>query len=451
LQYDFKGKYLFSAMIRRDLSTRFGPGNQVGIFPSVTGGWVISDESFFGDGGTVNFMKLRASYGILGNDQIPNNGFIGLLTGEGEYVLNGNLVSGIATGQLPNPNLKWEEAEKFNVGLDLSMLKNRIEITTDYFINNRRDLLIPNIPVSGILGVAAPGAASPTVNAGSVRNTGFEFAVNYKEYIGEDFNFGINYNITTIRNEVTEVNNGTGFIEGGSFGVGQPAPSRMEVGLPLGYFFGYKSDGIFQNAAEVAAHPSQIALGATAQPGDLRFVDVNGDGVINEDDRTNLGNPIPDITMGLNLNFNYKNIDFVMYTFASIGNDMIRNYERALTDVNRQTYWLDRWRGEGTSNSVPRLTTAATSNFVFSDFFVEDASYVRIQNVQVGYSLPQSTIDNMGFTKVRIYVGANNLYTFTKYRGFDPGASSGAPIGGGIDFGFYPIPRTYLMGVNLNF
>lgn len=451
LQYDFKGKYLFSAMIRRDLSTRFGPGNQVGIFPSVTGGWVISDESFFGDGGTVSFMKLRASYGILGNDQIPNNGFIGLLTGEGEYVLNGNLVSGIATGQLPNPNLKWEEAEKFNVGMDLSMWKNKIEITTDYFINNRKDLLIPNIPVSGILGVAAPGAASPTVNAGSVRNTGFEFAVNYKEYIGDDFNFGINYNITTIKNEVTQVNNGTGFIEGGSFGVGQPAPSRMEVGLPLGYFYGYKTDGIFQNAAEVAAHPSQIALGAAAQPGDLRFVDINGDGVINEDDRTNLGNPIPDITMGLNLNFNYKNIDFVMYTFASIGNDMVRNYERALTDVNRQTYWLDRWRGEGTSNSVPRLTTAATSNFVFSDFFVEDASYVRIQNIQIGYSLPQSAIENMGFTKVRIYAGANNLYTFTKYRGFDPGASSGAPIGGGIDFGFYPIPRTYLMGVNLNF
>lgn len=451
LQYDFKGKYLFSAVIRRDSSTRFGPGNQVGYFPSVTAGWVISDEKFFGEGKTVNFMKFRSSYGILGNDQIGSNRFVGLLNGEGEYVLNGNLVSGLAIGGLPNPDIKWEEAIKFNLGMDLNMFNNKIDLTADYFIDTRKDLLIPGIPVSGILGTNGPGGGNPVQNAGTVRNSGFEFAIGYKEYINEDFNFGINYNFTTLRNEVTEVNNGVGFIEGGSFGVGQLAPSRMQVGFPLGYFYGYKTDGIFQNPAEVAAHPSQLALGAAAQPGDLRFVDVNGDGVIDANDRTNLGDPIPDITMGLNFNFNYKNIDFVMYTFASIGNEMVRNYERALADVNRQTYWLDRWRGEGTSNSVPRLTTAATSNFVFSDFFVEDASYIRIQNVQVGYSLPQAAIENIGFTKVRIYIGANNLYTFTKYRGYDPGASTGTPIGGGIDAGFYPIPRTYLMGVNFNF
>lgn len=451
LQYDFKGKYLFSAMIRRDLSTKFGPNNRVGYFPSVTAGWVISDEPFFGNPDTFNFMKLRASYGILGNDQIPANGFIGTLSGQGEYVLNGNVVNGIAIGQFPNPNLQWEESKKFDVGLDFNMFKNKIEVTTDYFINNRDNLLIPNIPVSGIIGTNAPGAAAPTVNAGSVRNSGFELAINYKEFIGDNFRFTVNYNLTTLNNKVTAVDNGVGFIEGGSFGVGQLAPSRMEVGLPLGYFYGLKTDGIFQNAAEVAAHPSQQALGASAQPGDLRFVDVNGDGVIDERDRTYLGDPIPDVTMGLNLNFVYKNFDFVTYIFASIGNDMIRNYERALSDVNRQTYWQDRWRGEGTSNSVPRLTTAATSNYVFSDFFVEDASYVRIQNIQLGYTLPQDVLQSIGFDKVRVYAGVNNLYTFTKYRGFDPGASSGAPIGSGIDFGFYPVPRTYLFGVNLNF
>lgn len=451
LQYDFKGKYLFSAMLRRDLSTKFGPSNRVGYFPSVTAGWVISDEPFFGESDKVGFLKLRASYGVLGNDQIPANGFIGSLSGEAEYVVDGVLVTGRAIGQLPNPNLQWEEAKKFDVGLDFKLFKDKVDITTDYFINNRDNLLISNIPVSGIFGTNAPGAASPTINAGAVRNNGFEFAINYREFISENFRFAINYNLTTLKNKVTEVNNGVGFIEGGSFGVGQPFPSRMEVGLPLGYFYGYKTDGIFQNPEEVNAHPSQTALGAAAQPGDIRFVDINGDGVIDTNDRTNLGDPIPDVTMGFNLTFNYKNFDFVGYAFASIGNDMIRNYERTLSDVNRLNYTLNRWRGEGTSNSVPRVTTAATSNNVFSDFFVEDASYLRIQNIQLGYTIPQDALATIGIEKIRVYAGVNNLYTFTNYRGFDPGASSGAPIGGGIDFGFYPVPKTYLFGVNLNF
>ncbi|MDT0558450.1 TonB-dependent receptor [Ichthyenterobacterium sp. W332] len=451
LQYDYKGKYLFSAMLRRDLSTRFGPGNRVAYFPSVTAGWVVSDEEFFKESSFMNFMKFRVSYGILGNDQIPNNGYIGQLNGEGTYVFDGTLINGVAIGQLPNPDLQWEEAKKFDVGLDLKLFDNKVDIVTDYFINKRDNLLISNIPVSGIVGVSAPGGAAPTVNAGGVENKGFEFAITYKEDISDDFNFNINYNLTTLSNRVTEVNNSTGFLEGGSFGVGQPAISRMEVGQPIGYFFGYQTNGIFQNQGEVNAHPSQIALGADAAPGDLRFVDTNNDGVIDPNDRVNLGDPIPDMTMGLNLTFNYKNIDFTAYAFASIGNDMVRNYERTLTDVNRLNYVLGRWTGEGTSNTIPRVTTAATSNNVFSDFFVEDASYVRIQNIQVGYSLPQDVIDKIGMTKARIYAGVNNLYTFTKYKGYDPGASNGAPIGGGIDFGFYPIPRTYLFGINLNF
>ncbi|MGB3774813.1 MAG: SusC/RagA family protein, partial [Leeuwenhoekiella sp.] len=278
-----------------------------------------------------------------------------------------------------------------------------------------------------------------------------ECAVGYSDNFGDDFSFGINYNFTTLKNEVLEVNNGTGFIESGAFGVGQPAPARMEVGLPIGYFYGYQTNGIFQNQAEVEAHPSQIALGANAQPGDFRYVDVNGDGVINTDDRLNLGNPIPEVTMGLNLKLNYKNIDFVAYTFASIGNDMVRNYERVLSDVNRLNYVVDRWTGPGTTSAIPRLTTQATSNNVFSDYFVEDASYARIQNVQIGYSIPDKAIGPLGITQCRIYTGVNNLYTFTNYRGYDPGASSGAPIGSGIDYGFYPVPRTYLLGLNLNF
>lgn len=451
LQYDYKGKYLLSAMLRRDLSTKFGPNNRVAYFPSATAGWIISDEEFLNDSSLINFMKLRVSYGVLGNDQIPNNGYVGQLNGEATYVFDGTLTNGVAIGQLPNPDLQWEEAKKFDVGLDFRILDNKIDVTTDYFVNKRDNLLISNIPVSGIAGVYAPGGSSPTINAGGVENKGFEFAINYKDNLSENLKLSVSYNVTTLTNEVTEVNNSTGFIEGGTFGVGQPAISRMEVGQPIGYFYGYRTDGIFQNQAEVDAHPSQLALGANASPGDLRYVDVNNDGVIDTDDRTNLGDPIPDVTMGLNLTLNWKNLDFTAYAFASIGNDMVRNYERTLTDVNRLNYVLDRWTGEGTSNSVPRVTTAATTNNVFSDYFVEDASYLRLQNVQVGYNLPADVIESIGFTKVRLYCGVNNLVTLTKYRGYDPGATSGAPIGGGIDFGFYPIPRTYLFGLNLNF
>nr|WP_321222595.1 TonB-dependent receptor [uncultured Psychroserpens sp.] len=450
-QYAFEGKYLLSAMIRRDLSTRFGPENRVAYFPSLTAGWIISDENFFDDINSVNFLKLRASYGVLGNDQIGNNGYVSLLDGEATYVFDNSLVQGQAIGVLPNPDLQWEEAKKFDVGLDMKLFNNRVDITADYFINTRDNLLIGNIPVSGITGVSAPGSGSPTVNAGKVENKGFEFAIGYRDNLSDDFSFGINYNITTLQNEVLEVNNSTGFLDGGSFGVGQLAPSRMDVGNPIGYFYGLQTDGIFQNQAEVDAHPSQNDLGASAAPGDIRFVDINGDGNIDANDRTNIGDPIPEVTMGLNLNFKYKGFDFVAYTFASLGNDMVRNYERTLTDVNRLNYVLDRWTGEGTSNTVPRVTTAATTNNVFSDYFVEDASYIRIQNIQLGYTIPAKFSEKFKISKVRVYGGVNNLYTFTKYRGYDPGASSGAPIGGGIDFGFYPIPRTYLVGLNLNF
>jgi TonB-linked SusC/RagA family outer membrane protein len=450
-QYDYKGKYLFSAMIRRDASTKFGPGNKVGYFPSFTAGWVLSDESFFGQDKFVNFMKFRGSYGTLGNDQIPNNGYISQLNGEATYVFSDVLVNGFAVGQIPNANLKWEEARKFDVGVDLRFLQNKMSFVADYFIDTRTDLLIPFIPVSGINGAAAPGSKPPTINAGTVRNTGLELALDYKNKFSDSFSLSVGYNVTFLKNEVLEVNNGIGYIEGGSFGVGQQPPSRMEVGRPIGYFYGYKTDGIFQNQAEVHAHPSQLSLGAEASPGDLRFVDVNGDGVLNASDRTNIGDPIPAATMGFNVQMNYRNFDFAMYTFASVGNDMVRNYERNLTDVNRLNYVLDRWTGEGSTNSTPRVTTSATGNSNFSSFFVEDASYARIQNIQLGYAVDTKFIEKTGLSKVRLYAGVNNLYTFTKYKGFDPGASNGEPIGGAIDKGFYPIPRTYLLGLNINF
>jgi len=450
VQYDFKGKYLLSAMIRRDSSTKFGPGNKVGYFPSFTAGWIVSDEGFYGDSNLINFMKFRASYGTLGNDRIPNNGYISQLSGEATYVFDGALLNGVATGQIPNENLKWEEAKKFDVGLDMKLFNSSVNIVADYFIDTRADLLIPNIPTSGINGTGAPGASAPTLNAGTVRNSGFEFAIDYKNTFSENFSMSVGYNVTFLKNEVLAIN-GVEFIEGGVFGIGQLPPSRMVAGKPIGYFHGYKTDGIFQNQAEVDAHPSQLALGALASPGDLRYVDTNQDGVINTQDKTDVGSPIPNATMGFNLQFNYKTFDFSVYTFASLGNEMVRNYESIYDDANRLTYVLDRWTGQGSSNSVPRVTTAATSNRNFSDYFVEDASYFRIQTIVLGYTLNPDYYERAKISKLRLYVGVNNLYTFTKYNGFDPGASNGAPIGGGIDDGFYPIPRTYMLGLNINF
>lgn len=446
LQYNYKGKYLLSGIIRRDGSTRFGPRNKFGYFPSGSVGWIVSDEEFLSESKLISFMKLRGSYGIVGNDRIPGNAFRGILSGEAAYVLGNNLVFGNAVGVLPNPSIQWEEQKTLDIGVDLKLFNDNIDITADYFSKRTDDLLLQP-PVSGILGAAAPGSASPVVNAGSVENKGFEFAIGYSSDRSEDFSWGINYNVTFLKNEVLSVNNGVGFIPGGGFGVGQDPPSRMTSGKPIGYFFGLETDGIFQNQAEIDAHATQ----ANAAPGDIRFVDINGDGQIDSDDRTDIGNPIPDATMGLNLSFNYKNWDFSTYAFATIGNEIVRNYERVQPLVNKSIYTLNRWTGEGSTNTYPRVTTGATSNALFSDFFVEDGSFVRLQNIQLGYTMPRSTVEKLGLNKLRFYISANNVFTLTEYKGYDPSASSGAPIGAGIDPGFYPVPRTYLLGANLKF
>ncbi|WP_431122112.1 SusC/RagA family TonB-linked outer membrane protein [Flagellimonas flava] len=445
-QYNYKERYLLSGVIRRDGSSNFGPNNRFGYFPSGSLGWVASEEEFLSDIKNLDFLKFRASYGIIGNDQILPNAFRSELRGEGTYVFNNQLFFGRASGILSNPEIKWEEQKTLDIGLDMRLFGSTIDITADYFTRTTDGLLLQP-QVSGILGANAPGAQAPFVNGGEVKNSGFEFAIGYSYNPSEDFSLGINYNVTFLDNEVTAVENEAGFIQGGAFGVGQDPPSRMEAGKPIGYFFGLETNGIFQNQAEVDAHATQTNTG----PGDLRFVDQNGDGLINSDDRVDIGSPIPDATMGLNLSINFKNFDFGAYAFASLGNEIVRNYERNQSLVNRSVYSLNRWTGEGSSNEYPRVTTGATSNTLFSDFYVEDGSFVRIQNAQLGYTFSQNFMERFGADKLRIYLSANNIYTFTKYNGYDPSASSGSPIGAGIDQGFYPVPRTYLLGVNLKF
>ncbi len=446
VQYKFKDRYLLSGVIRRDGSSNFGPKNKFGFFPSVSAGWIVSEENFMSDVKFVDNLKLRGSWGIIGNDKIPSFGFVSLLTGEGTYVFNNQLQYGIALGAISNPEIRWEKNINFNGGIDATLFDRKLNITADYFYKKTEDLLV-NPQVSGILGVAGPGAAGPVVNAGTVENRGVEFSIGYSDEISDDFKFNLNYNVTRLDNEVLFVGNSTGVLEGGSFGIGQDPPSRMEAGFPIGYFYGYQTDGIFQTQAEINSSPSL----ANTAPGDIKFVDVNGDGVIDSDDKTYIGDPIADVTMGFNMSFNYKNWDFNAYAFASIGNEIVRNYERNLPLTNRPSYFLDRWTGPGTSNTFPRVTTGATNNILFSDFYVEDGSFVRLQSVQLGYTLNESLVQKINFDSIRFYVSASNLFTLTKYRGYDPTTSSGAPIGGGIDQGFYPNPKTFLLGANINF
>ena len=472
IQYSYQGKYLLSGVLRRDVSSNISPlnGNNVGYFPSGSVGWNISEEEFLQNSDWISNLKLRASYGIIGNDRIGAFNYVTRLNGHatldpgGSQVLTvKDLFYGAAIGKLGNINLKWEEQETANIGLDASFFNSKLTITADAYKKQTKDLLLTP-QASGVLGVAAPpGSGAPTVNAGTVRNNGIEFAIGYKDTVGDHFSFNINYNVTTIDNEVISLNGRTTPV-GGEYGVGlsQTGISRMIPGLPLGHYYGYKTNGIYQtqseidvlDAAAVAAHgedETYSTIGDIA-PGDLRFVDMNGDGQISAADRTNIGDPIPDVEMGLSIGFTYKNIDFSANTFASIGHELIRNYERKDLYANRGTYMLNRWQGSGTSNSVPRAASGANVNTdVFSDFHVEDASYLRLQNVQIGYNFTELLGASSGIDNLRIYFSGNNLFTISDYNGYDPSANSGAPLGGGIDNGFYPIAATYMIGINLNF
>ncbi|MEO1030049.1 MAG: TonB-dependent receptor [Bacteroidota bacterium] len=463
VQYNYKEKYLFSFVLRRDGSSKFGPNNRFGYFPSASAGWNISDEEFMQDIGWLSSLKLRGSYGIIGNDRIPDFRYITLLNGEGA-IAPGNAINqtdvllGVAPGVPGNPNLKWEEQESLNVGFDARLFDYKVSLTFDAFKKRTEDLLF-DPQASALINTSLNPSIFPTINAGTVENRGFEFSIGYNDSLSEDFSFNVNFNLTTLDNEVISVNGEIPPVAG-EFGVGinQIGISRMVPGLPLGHYYGYQTEGVFQTQAEIdaldAASPNgtyvSSEIGEVA-PGDLRFADINGDGQIDPDDRTVIGNPIPDVTMGFNIGFRYKNIDFSANAFASVGNDMVRDYERKVPTANIGTYALSRWQGSGTSNSVPRFDNGSINANVFSDFFVEDASFLRLQNVQIGLTFGEKTTSSLGIDKLRLYLSGNNLFTITDYSGYDPSASTGAPLGGTIDKGFYPVASSYLLGVNLNF
>lgn len=445
IQYGYNYKYLISGIIRRDGTTRFGPNNRFGIFPSLSLGWVISEESFLKDNDLIDFAKLRISYGQTGNDKIGDFRYVSGLNGEAEYVFDGNtLVFGQAVGASANPDINWERNTQFNVGLDLNLFGDNLTLSSDYFVKESNDLLL-SIPVSGLTGYTAPGGGLPIANAGSIKNTGIELAINYKYDVAEDITLNFGINGSKLKNETTSLNDGVSFIQGGGFSIGQLPPTRWEVGQPIGYFYGLETDGIFQNTSEIEAHVSQ----PNALPGDLRFVDQNNDGEINSDDRTFIGSPIPEYILGMSFGAEIHGFDISAFADAQIGRDIVRNYSRNLPLTNRTAYSIDRWHGEGTSNDIPRFTIGATDNNLFSDFYVEDGSYLRIKTIQLGYTIPSYGSKSVGLDKVRIYGSVSNPFTFTRYEGYDPNISSGDPLNSGIDIGYYPQARTYIAGIKI--
>ncbi|MDC6470627.1 TonB-dependent receptor [Flavobacteriales bacterium] len=446
-EYSYKFKYIFSGVIRRDGSSKFGPNSRYGYFPSFSGAWIVSEESFL-NFRPITFLKLRTSYGISGNDQIANFAYRALLNGEGVYVFDDIITAGVAIGTAANPDLKWETTRQLNIGVDLQLF-NSFDITANYFIKNTNDLLFsPN--VSALIGSYGPGGYPPIVNAGNVSNKGFEFEFGYATNPNNPIGVNVNLNFTYLKNEVTSVPDGIDFIPGASFGVGGNTATRFQVGFPIGYFFGYQTNGIYQNQTQI---DNSNIIQDGAQVGDLIFVDQDGDGKINfndNSDKSNLGSPLPKFMFGTVLGFNLYGFDISANLYAAIGQKIIRNYERQQPYANQLNYALDRWTVDNPSNEVPIYTTASNRNGVFSDFFVENGSFLRVRNIQIGYVLPKEFCKKFQTNYVRFYLAANNLFTFTKYMGYDPDIGGGA-LSGGVDNGFYPQARTIMGGVNIKF
>ncbi len=453
LLYDYNNKYLFSATIRRDGSSEFGPDNKYAIFPSFSAGWNLDKEAFFKENKVLNSFKLRASWGQNGNDQFARRfAYMSTVNSTDKTYHFGTgdetLLVGSSPDQLSNRNLKWETSEQLDLGFDATLFTN-FTLTFDYYDKKTKDwLVLASIPTYA-------GATAPYINGGDVSNKGFEIGLAYRTRIGKDWNFGINANLSRNQNEVLRIANNEGIIHGETNVLfqGLDEMNRVEVGKPMGYFYGLKTDGIFQNAAEVTA-----GVQPSAQPGDVRFVDLNGDGKIDANDKTQVGNPNPDVTYGVNLDLSYKAFDISINTYGTAGGQNVfgvHDYTRAYT--NNTTEVLNRWTTEGTSNRIPRVTygTDANGNYTkFSDLYVQDSDFFRIKNATIGCDLTKLTDKLKFFSKFRLYVAGNNIYTFTKYKGMDPEIGFGnvnQSWAKGIDVGYYPQPRTYMMGLNVNF
>lgn len=448
VSYNYDERYMLQVTVRRDGSSRFGSNNRYAVFPSFSLGWNLMNESFMENRPEwLVFTKARISWGKNGNDNIGNFRYTTLTSTGNNYIFGSgeNLTNGVKSSGLANPDLKWEESEQLNFGLDFGFFNNTLTFSADYYKKTTNGMLMEmNIP-------SYVGESKPIGNVGEMENSGIEMELAYKFNIS-DWKFRIGGNLTYLKNELIKLGNDTGWANYDSFqSVG--TITRAENGKPFPYFYGYKTAGIFQNTSEVNAYVNSNGelIQPNAVPGDVRFVDINGDGRISDDDRTDIGKGMPDWTYGLNLNVAWKNFDLSMLWQGTIGNDVFDATRRTdITTSNLPSWMLGRWTGEGTSDKYPRFILGDNTNWVSSDLYVCDGSYLRLKNIQLGYTLPQRLTNKAAISSLRFYVAAENLFTFTKYHGFDPEISSGG-TSLGIDRGVYPQAKTISVGANLSF
>jgi TonB-linked SusC/RagA family outer membrane protein len=462
LGWNWKETYMINATLRADGSSRFASGNRFGYFPSVSAGWTISNEKFMESTKSwLDFLKIRVSWGQVGNQNIDNYQYLAPIKNTNTHYLFGSGYSdsdaadqlgknwGAYPSRLANADLTWETSEQTNIGFDARLLQSRLGVNFDFYVKNTKDWLV-QAPI-----LATVGAGAPYINGGSVKNTGVELALTWNDQIGRDFTYNIGVNGSYNKNKVGEIPNEDGIIHGSSNQLYDNSPEfyRAENGKAIGYFWGYKTDGLFQNQQEIN---DWIAAGngilqSDVQPGDVRYVDVNHDGVIDDNDKVDLGNGMPDFTFGFNLGFTYKNFDFSVVASGAAGQQIVQSY-RGQTNkyANYTTAILDRWTGEGTSYKIPRVTEQ-NINWQFSDLYVQDGDYLRISNITVGYDFAK-LLRCKAISQCRLYAQVQNAFTFTKYDGMDPEIGYGTDSwASGIDVGYYPRPRTFLVGVNLKF
>jgi len=458
LSYTFRDKYMATAILRADASSNFAEGNRWGYFPSVSAGWVVSEENFFQNmRSTIDFFKLRASWGQNGNQSISSFQYLATISFANVNYFFGPDKADVSTGGypniLPNPDVTWETSEQINVGFDARFLRNKLSTEFDVYSRTTNDWLInPSM-------LASYGTGAPYINGGDVSNKGVELALNYNDNAGS-FDYSAGFNIAYNKNEVTRINNNEKIFHGGGNVLGQGTEEvyRAQVGYPIGYFWGYKTLGVFQAEAEVSDYRNSDGqvIQPTAVAGDLIFDDTNDDGVINYLDKVMIGDPNPDYIIGFNLSLAFKGFDLSLLANGALGQQIARSWRRwADSPLNNYTTDVfNRWHGEGSSNKYPRLTYGSHINWQYnSDIFIEDADYLKISNVTLGYDFKE-LIKVMPLSQVRFFASLQNAYTFTKYSGMDPeiGGGSGTDSWAkGIDIGYYPAPRTFMLGVSLKF
>jgi TonB-dependent starch-binding outer membrane protein SusC len=443
--YELKNTYLFSATFRADGSSRFGRNNRYGYFPSFSAGWIASHEPFWKIS-AINFLKVRASWGQNGNDRIGDYAFSTVVLngqnytfGSGEDITNGAVALTAA-----NPDLKWETSTQSNLGLDVELFDGRVQFTGDAYLKKTSDMLYAApIPL-------VAGTAPPIQNVATAENRGLELSLNYRNF-DRPLKFSVGGNVAFVQSEVTGLGRGGEPVFSNYVQFANANASKTDIGRPIASFFGYVTDGIFQNQAEVeaAAFQSQETV-----PGDIRFKDLDGNNVIDENDRTYIGNPTPRVTYGLTTDFQWRGFEFNLFFQGAEGNDIFVNTTRYdFPFVNRSASALTRWTGAGTSNDEPRVSLSdPNQNARVSDRFIEDGSFVRLKTLQFGYNLPKNWLKRVHFEKMKVYLTAQNLLTWTRYSGLDPEIGSvGGNLEIGVDRGFYPQARTVLGGVSLTF